>query len=432
MADDAAQTGLSVGLLEFREDVEELGLPDENRNIFHRLIRNPRRPDRPMRERRCTEMLCGVLQNAPHLRTRILEWAGQRAGGPIRAIAEMEWTFQTEVTIAGGKRLDLLANAHAPEDEGMQAQVMWPFEVKVSSGLHWSTAIEDDDRELDGQGVDEETRWVSQLENYDIWLDGQDPSCRRQGFVLSVSDLSDELPSGLKCGWTCLTWADLGRELEKAFSDPELPEHEACLAKHMLGFLRMHLWRNREMLNANDVSLMRAYDSFGRECEKKVRELVAPLKDVFKEQGFGHGAPYVQKNQLFGTHRRCVVRRKLFSGSDSEVYAGVAKGSVWVWIETPPRSSQKDVVAAVAKDKIGGLQKLDARWELRLNQSTYWDIGLEFRLEHLLIATEEEATSEIQKKKLRELVVSGLEDLKRVEFAKAVRESVGSAPNVQE
>jgi len=79
-----------------RDEVAELGVPQPSANIFSRIIRDPTAPDRPMRERRCTEMLCAVLMNCPDLRAAVLRWMARAAGQPHEMIDELDWRFDTE------------------------------------------------------------------------------------------------------------------------------------------------------------------------------------------------------------------------------------------------------------------------------------------------------------------------------------------------
>jgi len=51
-----------------------LGIPKTGENIFTRIIGDPVRPDRPVRERKCTEMFRAVLVNCPILCSIVLKW----------------------------------------------------------------------------------------------------------------------------------------------------------------------------------------------------------------------------------------------------------------------------------------------------------------------------------------------------------------------
>jgi hypothetical protein len=63
--------------------LQQLGVPEHSKNLFSRIIRNPVRPDRPMRERRCTEMFCATLMNCPVVRDVLFRWLAERAGQDI-------------------------------------------------------------------------------------------------------------------------------------------------------------------------------------------------------------------------------------------------------------------------------------------------------------------------------------------------------------
>ena len=67
-------------------------VPRPNDNLFERLIRNPQAPDRPMRERQCTEMLRGVLVACPTLASAVFTWLAEVTGIPVGLVDELEWS----------------------------------------------------------------------------------------------------------------------------------------------------------------------------------------------------------------------------------------------------------------------------------------------------------------------------------------------------
>ena len=105
-------------------------VPPISENLFARLIRNPQVPDRPVRERQCTEMLCSLLLNAPELRGVLFRWLAGLAGGP-ESLEDLRWTATTEQAI-GKKRDDLrIAGYRDSDEETSERVVLWTIEVKV-------------------------------------------------------------------------------------------------------------------------------------------------------------------------------------------------------------------------------------------------------------------------------------------------------------
>ena len=263
-----------------------------------------------MRERRCTEMLCGILLNCPELRGCIFRWLATVADQPTDVLDDLEWRVETERPI-GAKRDDLRIEGFAPESDGdgPRRVVLWTVEVKVQAYFHASTdqtggppAGNSDETD------DDETPMVNQLVNYDAWLEGQ-VADHKAGFVLAIPDHAGDLPEGLTQKWACTTWTRLGNTVRQALEGNALPESEAEWAKHLLGFIRTYLWSASEMadiqLTLDHVAFLRANWFLGAETEHIVDDLVASLEPVLAESGLGLAKLQHQKN-LYQSMKRSV------------------------------------------------------------------------------------------------------------------------------
>ena len=128
-------------------------VPDSEHNIFNRIIRDP--GVRWANERRCSEMLCAVLLNAPELRTSIFRWFAEITNQNITCIENIVWTIRTE-GYASGKSIDIVIRGRAEEDG--DDIVLWIVEVKVGATFHQSGSIAYDDKE---KRYEENERWSS-------------------------------------------------------------------------------------------------------------------------------------------------------------------------------------------------------------------------------------------------------------------------------
>ena len=217
-----------------------------------------------------------------------------------------------------GQRDDLRIEGFAPESDGdgPRRVVLWTVEVKVQAYFHASTdqtggppAGNSDETD------DDETPMVNQLVNYDAWLEGQ-VADHKAGFVLAIPDHAGDLPEGLTQKWACTTWTRLGNTVRQALEGNALPESEAEWAKHLLGFIRTHLWSASEMadtqLTLDHVAFLRANWFLGAETERIVDDLVASLEPVLAESGLGLGQaptpeeplPVDETVRLLRPHRR--------------------------------------------------------------------------------------------------------------------------------
>ena len=326
------------------------GVPAKSKNIFQRIIRDPRPESAHARERECTEMLAAVLINAPSLRQHLFRWLAQLSGLDPKRIEELEFEFDTEASI-GAKRDDLRIRGRRRLDDD-QAVLIWSIEVKVGSSLHQSSMqhLGDNGEPVEDEEPDEELdkKLVNQLKHYDDWLCVQRTEICG-GFVLALRDLSEKIkPLNLKGPWKCFSWTKLGLEVKAAIDGKTLPSNELLLASHLLGFIRTNLWRNDEMpettLDFNDIALIRAFSQIGMDCENKVNGLVEGLLPIVKKSGVGNGVPKAyqrlyKSNSCAGIDRFIVPQRVKNNDPSLDVSIGYTDGFgdyMGVWILMSP------------------------------------------------------------------------------------------------
>jgi hypothetical protein len=254
----------------------ELKLPCIEDNIFARIIRNPDNPDRP-KETQCTELLCGILRNVPTFQMLFIQLLAQAAG--IQNGAALDWSFRTEHGISG-KRLDLLLKA--TNQGGGTTQCLWPVEIKVGAGFHYSRCVVLETAEEEGMDETE----VNQLINYDRWLSTQQAG-NTTGFVLAKHDMTSELPR-LTNHWHCLTWGQLARRTKKALQAETFSASEAPFIRHFLGFMNCYL-RDIVMdrLDFNGIAYLKAYRVFGNECQEFINDIVSSIVPLLQSSSLG-------------------------------------------------------------------------------------------------------------------------------------------------
>ncbi len=343
-------------------------LPPPQNNMFERLIRDPQAPDRPMRERQCAEMLCGVLIGCPVLRRHVLRWMAQRVGVPLSVADELIWQMETEQSI-GSKRDDLRIEGFLAYPNGELTQiVLWTVEIKVAAPLHVSSRQDWSEEGLAEQSSDPEM--VSQLFNYDAWLAKQ-PVKYVAGFVLSIRNSSHEVPDGLTQTWCCVTWTDLAMVAEDALAGNLLPSTEHSFAEHMLGFIRNRLWDETDMttsrLELNDVALLRALAAIGPSCSRKIKDLVRQFEQVFQDTGIRFvdirtPTSYFDRTAgiEFGATARCVNSREL---GEVSVSATVVVDDVSVSIHTYPKNCKaQSIVRDIVNKSRTQLTERNPNW----------------------------------------------------------------------
>ena len=395
-------------------------LPRIEDNLFERLIRDPTAPHRPARERLCTEMLCAVLKNAPALRKVVFGWFAQLTDLPTEELGDLQWRLDTERPI-GSMRDDLRIEGWRLSEDEDELEVLWTVEVKVAAPLHESREqILDDQGEVVSDAGRDDAALVSQLVNYDLWLSRQQVKCRA-GFVLAVAFQPNTLPDNLTQTWKCMTWTSLAQTIEEALADELLPPRERPLVEHMVGFVRRHLWRESDMANSkldfDDIALLRAFTSFGIDCERKINDLVAGLEETIREADIIRGEIKLQKT-LFRTYIRSVCWGYLLPESTMEAHphlalmAGIAGSEMTVWIESSPAHNAKSEIHKVMHSAEKSLTEQNPNWVAKSEDDGSWiDLVLSEPLTSLL-------ATDHQQEILVQFVANALRDLKEVGILK--------------
>jgi len=387
---------LCMLLLPPRVSEDEPALPVGGANIYARLIRDVLPAGRPPRERECAEMLCGLLVAAPVLRDLILHHLTSIAGQTLPS--DLDYVIDTEQPIRG-KRDDLRVVGR--DADGVR-QVLFTVEIKVAAGIHYSG-----DAYADEGGAEA----VSQLVNYDRWLDRQKVPTKA-GFVVAPRDMSHAVPDTQRCVWRCLRWTDLARVVSGSL--PSLPAGEAVLGSHFAGFVFECLAGGDEMtddsVNFDDIAVIRAVGARGSAVNEKVDRLVAPIADLFDELGVGVGKTIHQKKVLEG-HRRSIVHRALVEeGKLPYVLAGVVSeggASLAVWVETSPKYERKRELRALCQTFAE--QEAPAHgWRLA-GERSWWDLERRLPLVDLLAVEDQQGA-------VLDFVGESVEDLRQGGF----------------
>lgn len=398
-------------------------LPEGHRNLFDRIIRDPKVPNRPARERLCTEMLCAVLANAPSVRAAVLRSFAELAGVDVELIATLDWDFETERAI-GTKRDDLRIEGWNRSDENARRAVLWTVEVKVNAPLHLSG-----EQDLDDEGDRESTPEVvdfvevSQLVNYDRWLSKED-ALHRSGFVLSVRTFAELLPDELTMPWFALTWTQLARIVENELAEERIPDSELMIAEHFAGFVRDHLWSDSNMdsdrFEFDDLAILRAFAIRGAACFRKTNALVGSLKETVAAANL----PFVSvtaHHALRGPSTRSAINGKLMPDTKGKptppsLYAGVVGGELCVWLESSPNSPAKAGLYQLAQKHIAALQARNDQWVAESSNETWPDLTLSRRLDFLLTADDQQlAMQDFVRRAIDDLEVAGfISDLRHL------------------
>jgi len=398
------------------ELAEEFDLPDNDDNLFQRIIRNPHIEASNPRERECTEMLCAVLRNTSALRLSLLRWMAELIGVKIKRFDDLQFVIETEGAI-GSKRDDLRIEGWIETEDDRQQVLLWTVEVKVGASFHESSPLDGLEINVVDAGL------VNQICNYDHWLEQQTAEYRA-GFVLALENMTESLPLGLKCQWRCFSWTGLGVCLQDNLKDGKLPKEEEFLAKHLLGFISKHLWRNFEMsdtrLGFDDVALLRAFYRIGRDCEDKVNKFVELLKSLLIDQNIGHG-DVTHEKVLYKASLRSTVYRNLFDPSlsvSSYIVAGIANDKMTLWLETAQRDNRKITITAVLESCFPMLIQRNPAW--RLNDKGGWDIKISQPLTSLLVAPDQ--VSEFSK-----FFVDAIEDIREARIIECLHDRLAES-----
>jgi len=403
-------------------DDSEMSLPvSPSRNLFHRLIKDPTDSSHPVREWRCTEMLCSVLIHCEALRHRCLRWMATQAGLELPdGSEETDWVFSTEISVSSG-RLDLLVEA-APEEadvgeEDASRLLTWIIEVKVQSSFHRTSTVDPGTAETKTT-EDPDDRSGHQLVKYDRWLSRQDASYRA-GFVLSVDSLTEDMPTSLDQKWTCITWTELARAVEGILTEDDLSEQERFLARQMCGFIQHHLWNGEIMeeqgLTFDDVALIRGMSLYGEGCRDKVRGLVSAACSSLEKTERGAEAPQCQTN-LSLTSPKLWARLPLIDSGAVKIQAGVHYADFAVGVWAKPSCSHYSMVRQVVDSHFNDLTERDSRWRRFEDADSDWaskwrPVEIRMPLQDLLAADDQEdKVIEFVEKALRDLEETGILD----------------------
>jgi hypothetical protein len=258
---------------------------------------------------------------------------------------------------------------------------------------------------------------MDQITEYDRRLSQQDVE-KRAGFVLSMRDMATSMPDGLQASWSCLTWTQLGRVIEPLLVDDTLSATEAFLARHLLGFIRKHLWEatmdtqdTDTRLDFDDIALIRAFNLIGKQTTHRVDSLVAPLAQVMAAADLAAGSPAIGGKILQGGNRKVVSQSLLDPTNQKPPYlcAGLTSERglhVTVWLETSPKYAQKQALHHMLKGRLHMLQQRNSAWRVvPLDEMHYWDLELTAPVESLLVAEDQGAW-------MKDFVVKALDDLK--------------------
>jgi hypothetical protein len=424
----ADQLPLLLSLSAPSETAASLELPKPSENVYERLIRNPHLESATPRERECTEMLCSVLLNAPEVRRQFLQWLASLAAVSLPDLEEVEVSIDTEQPV-GEKRDDLRIEAWLSDGNRTHRQLLWSIEVKVGAGFSYSPRLH---ARRDRAGPTD-PELVNQIENYDLWLSEQ-PGDGKAGFVLAPRDKTHELlPLKLKCTWKCFTWTWLGTHIEGLIRTVRLDNHELFLARHLLGFIKAHLWSSAEMatqrIEFDDVVIMRTGPRIG-DCERRVNRILSNLASVVAKHDIGFG-DWRQWKTLFGECGQCLIGRPLFDPGPSAdknkyaeeptVYAGIELGYLTVWVESSPENPQKKAITAAIKAAHSRLHARNPDWQAPGDVWPDWhDVKLKRPLTDLLDVDDQESA-------IQQFVVNALEDLKQAAVVKQIQRRIRSS-----
>jgi hypothetical protein len=326
-------------------------------------------------------------------------------------------TAETEQN-ALGKRDDL--RIEGTNDERDTTELLWTIEVKVGSGFHSSSDLQDPTSESDAH----------QIRNYDDWL-SQQTATFRAGFVLARTDVKEDIPPDLRMPWTCLRWAELAQIVEHLLRGGELPPVETFLASHFVGFVRDALWQEvpdamDRTIDFDDIALMRAVFMLGDRCRARVDALVSPLVQELKDAGLSQGGTGHQ-SKLFEPSKRNVVWQSLGGPGSIRppyIYAGVVSergADVAVWLETTSTFELKPKIRSLVQEKLPDLQRRNPNWHfLEPDESNSWELELRIPIESLL--AEKEPGSRVT-----QFVRSAFTDLKETGLMNAIQATL-SAP----
>jgi hypothetical protein len=375
-------------------DDTDLTLPRRDHNLFERIIRNPLPPGSTPKERECAEMLCAVLQNAPGIRYGLMAWLGEFVGYDGVPFDELDLHIETEQSVYG-KRDDLRITGLYSDSEDEAVALLWTIEIKVGAPFHFGSSVVYDGEEEDGGSED-----VSQIANYDYWLTDQE-AAHKAGFILSISDRSEELPRPLTNTWRCVLWSQMAAQVRRILdSDDQLADIDVFLGSHLLGFTHYNFGEEGEnmddYLDFDDIAFLRAFGHVGARAEVRVQNLVEGLRPVLEEVAVGVGTIRSQKN-LFRKWHRYMLFQHITESDDSQaprLFVGMQIGPVpmyRLWIEMSPRYTYRDGVYNVMSSHQEELSTPQSQRRLvPLDSSSWQQLLNELPLEKLLSKSDQQ------------------------------------------
>ncbi|MCC9608769.1 hypothetical protein LOC68_08605 [Blastopirellula sp. JC732] len=384
-----------------------------------------------MRERSCAEMLCVVLLNCPQLRTFIFQQFADQCGWQDLPLAELDYEIETEQAV-GGKRDDLRIVGFDRHDETHTPVLLWTIEIKVQAGIHHSSGETYGEEE---EPVEDFAASVTQLENYDRWLEVQNVAAdRKAGIVLSIPSHAHHIAELVAAGklrprWHCLRWTDLGNWIEQQLETNSLAPNEKVFAEHLLGFLLRYLQDPSEMsdhrIDIEDLALIRAYAQQGKACASRIHSLVSPLRQVFEQSGIWFEKVAHQK-ALFRPSVRSMVWGYLVPNGkrkptmELSLCAGIHRDVARVWIEVSPSSPISSQVRNAVADHFEALQKRNPEWTIPDPEESTWRVVNIVKPLAWLLMQEDQAGA------VAEFVEGCLEDLKQAGVIEAVQRAGAS------
>ena len=281
--------------------------------------------------------------------------------------------------------------------------ILWTIEIKVQAQVfHESMSLAESEE-------NETAVVVSQLNNYDKWLEGE-LADHKAGFVLAVHDMTAQKPSDLVYPWPCLTWTGLAEQIREALKAEEIPEQEVMLARHVFGFVRDNLWSVNAMVEKRiefeHVALLRALkDELYSDCQTVIQELLKPVEKMIEESGFDLEKFSCDKNLTTRVRLAHWATFKSASGATGWICVGVLKDEFAVWLESPKKRDGKAEIQTACRTALGALQKRDAAWQACPDNQ--YDLILSVPVTRLMVAND-------QPKWIKDFVEAAFDDLKSV------------------
>ena len=341
--------------------------PRHDANMFTRLVRDPKTGSH--KERQCAEMLCSVLQNSDEFRGRFIDLLSrvseqQIPSDPYQIIIETEQPIGTTL-----KRDDLRIRFVSPtlDDGPAKVETLWTIEIKIRDVLHYSSPIE---------AVETDEDQVTQIQNYDAWLQEQ-RAPNKAGFLLLVHSRSIDLPEGLTQAWHKITWDAVTDICSEVVSVPDCLPVDVFLCSHLAGYTATFLRGvgTKMPIGVSELSFLSYLESMGKEIATRIDGLVEELRPELEAVAFS-SAPVNHQAWLFNSHHtRSILWQYLVAGSYPTLNLGVVTNAgnseLVVWVETSPSHDLKDRIAELVPSL---LLSLNEGREDRVQSDPFWTL----------------------------------------------------------